>query len=102
MVVRVWRGRTKQSDANGYEAYLKEYDGYRRTPGYFGCLLLRRPVQEEAEFVLISLWDSMDAIARYAGADAEAANLHEQDKAVLTSADSRAAHYALAFSDRRF
>jgi len=43
----------------------------------------------------------MDAIAQYAGADAETAKLHEQDRALLTSADPKAVHYVLAFSDLR-
>jgi heme-degrading monooxygenase HmoA len=69
MVVRVWRGKTRTGDADGYQDYRRSYEGYRKTPGYGGSLLLRKEAQEETEFVLISLWTSMDAIAAYAGAD---------------------------------
>ena len=100
MIVRVWRGRTKTIDGPRYESYLRTYDGYRRTPGYEGACLLRRPQEDETEFVLISFWRSMEAIERYAGSDAERANLHDLDQALLTSADPRAAHYDLAFEDR--
>jgi hypothetical protein len=41
----------------------------------------------------------MGAIAAYAGADVEKANLHDYDKAVLTAADPKAAHYTLAHGD---
>ena len=99
MIVRVWRGRTKTIDAPRYESYLRSYDGYRTTPGYKRAFLLRRPEGDETEFVLISFWRSMDAIELYAGSDAEQANLHEMDKALLTSADARAVHYELAFDD---
>jgi heme-degrading monooxygenase HmoA len=99
MVVRVWRGKTRAVDADGYQDYLRSYEGYRKTPGYVGSLLLRKEAQEETEFVLISLWTSMDAIAAYAGADVEKANLHDYDKAVLTAADPKAAHYTLAHGD---
>lgn len=101
MVVRVWRGKTRSSDADAYQEYLSTYDGYRNTPGYLASLLLRRPELEETEFVLISVWASKDAIARYAGADTEAANLRERDRTLLTTADLRAVHYTLAFSDVR-
>jgi heme-degrading monooxygenase HmoA len=99
MVVRVWRGKTRNVDADAYQEYLSSYDGYRKTRGYAGTLLLRKEAQEETEFVLISLWTSMDAIARYAGPDVEKANLHDFDKAVLTSADPKAVHFTLAHGD---
>ena len=99
MMVRIWRGRTRTSDADGYQDYLQRYEGYRKTPGFQGQLLMRRLVDDETEFVLVSLWDSMEAIARYAGADAEKANIHEEDRKFLTSADESATNYTLAFSE---
>jgi heme-degrading monooxygenase HmoA len=99
MIIRVWRGRTMASDASRHESYLRGYDGYRKTEGHEEAFLLRRPLGNETEFVLISLWRSMEAIERYAGSDAERANLHGLDKALLSSADTKAVHYELAFRD---
>jgi hypothetical protein len=100
MVVRVWRGATAARDADGYVEYLRAYDGYRKTPGYVGQALLRRPMGDQVEFLLLSLRTSIEAIAEYAGSDYEAANLHDRDRAVLTSADLRAIHYTMAFGLR--
>ncbi len=102
MIVRVWRGRTRSNDSARYESYLRNYEGYRKTPGYEGAFLLRRPQGAETEFVLVSFWRSMGAIEQYAGPDAQRANLHDEDKALLTYGDATAAHFDLAFDDRNY
>jgi heme-degrading monooxygenase HmoA len=55
---------------------LKEY---RATPGCRGVLVLRRPVGESSEYVLVTLWDDMDAVRRFAGAEPERAVYYPED-----------------------
>jgi heme-degrading monooxygenase HmoA len=65
MIIRVWRGRTAVADADRYEHFLKEtaYPDYGEVPGNRGWILLRRSVSESVEFMFVSFWDSMDALA---------------------------------------
>ena len=69
MIARTWRGATKAQDAEAYLEYLHRTGlaEYRKTPGNRGVLGLRRIVRDRAEFLLISLWDSTDAIRQFAG-----------------------------------
>lgn len=69
MIARTWRGSTKAEDADAYIDYLRGtgFAEYRATPGNRGVLALRRVAQGRAEFLLLTLWDSEEAVRRFAG-----------------------------------
>ena len=58
-VARVWEGRTPESLAEEYAAYLQDVQVFRRT---------REGI---AEFMTISYWSSREEIRAYAGNDIE-------------------------------
>src|SRR5256885_16792331 len=71
LIARIWHGVTPASRADEYTAYL-ERTGVREckaTPGNRGVYVLRRIRQDRAEFTFVSLWDSLEAIRRFAGED---------------------------------
>lgn len=51
-----------------------------------------------AEFLLISLWDSMEAVRRFAGDDAEKAVYYPADKDYLLTFEPKVAHYEVTAS----
>lgn len=71
MIARHWRGWTKRGDADAYETFLKNkvLPGLREIEGYRGGYILRNDDEREAEFVVVNLFDSLDAVKRFAGAD---------------------------------
>lgn len=75
MIGRLWRGVTTSENAAKYEDLLRGevLPGIHRVDGYKGAWLLRRDVPEGAEFVTLTIFESMDAVRRFAGEDAEAA-----------------------------
>jgi heme-degrading monooxygenase HmoA len=95
MIARHWRGWTKPEDADGYEAFLKQnvIPGLRAIDGYCGGYVLRRQVGEEAEFVVINLFDSLEAVKRFAGEDYGVAVFEPEAKRLLSRIDPLAAHY---------
>ena len=95
MIARVWRGRTPAAKADAYEAFLARTGlvDYRATPGNRGVLALRRLDGEEAEFLLVSFWDSFEAIKHFAGPDAEKAYYYPEDEAFLIEREPRVSHY---------
>src|SRR5918999_567287 len=95
MIARTWRGSTKAEDAETYLQYLHEtgLHGYRETPGNLGVLALRRVGGGRAEFLLLSLWESEDAIRRFAGDDVERAVFFPEDDRFLVERDERVEHY---------
>jgi heme-degrading monooxygenase HmoA len=63
--------------------------------GYIGSYLLRRMNSGEAEFTVITLWESLDAIRNFVGADYEAAVVPPDCEALLSRYDERSAHYEI-------
>ena len=99
MIARTWRGATKAQDAETYLEYLQRTGlaEYRKTAGNRGVLGLRRIVKDRAEFLLISLWDSKEAIRRFAGDDIEKAVFYPEDERFLVERDDHVSHYEVVF-----
>ncbi|HEV7994308.1 MAG TPA: hypothetical protein VGP25_20960 [Gemmatimonadaceae bacterium] len=95
MIARVWKGATRADDAEPYLDYLRESGlaEYARTPGHRRTITLRRIAEGRAEFVLVTLWDSMDAIRGFAGEDIERAVFYPEDDRFLVARDDRVTHY---------
>lgn len=99
-VARTWRGATRSEDADRYLDYLRRTGlaEYAATEGNRGVLALRRTVGEETEWLLVTLWDSLDAVRRFAADpdDPTRAVFYGDDDRFLTARDERATHYELA------
>jgi len=96
MIARIWHGVTLESKGGEYFNYIMEtgVKGYRSTEGNRGVYVLRRIRDGQAEFLLISLWDSFDAIRKFAGHDFEkAVYYYSRDKEFLLELEPNVAHY---------
>lgn len=95
LIARVWHGVTDAARADEYAAYLERTGATecRATPGNRGVLVLRRIKQDRAEFTFISLWDSVDAIRRFAGEDYEKAHYYPKDREFLVELEPFVDHY---------
>ena len=97
MISRVWHGWTTQSNADAYEALLKEeiFVGIaeRQIAGYRGIHLFRRALGDEVEFVTVMWFASLEAVRAFAGEDYEAAVVPPQAQALLSRFDARSQHY---------
>jgi heme-degrading monooxygenase HmoA len=95
MIARLWHGVTTAENAGPYEALLRSevLPGIHRVEGYRGAWLLRREVPDGAEFVTLTIFDSMDAVRLFAGEDVEAAVVPEEARRLLTRYDRRSVHY---------
>lgn len=94
-LARLWRGATRTEDADAYLAYLHRsgIPEYRRTAGNRGVFVLRRIGEGRAEFLLISLWESEEAICRFAGEDIGKAVFYPGDDRFLIARDERVDHF---------
>ena len=99
MIARTWRGATSTDDAGAYLEYLHETGlaDFRRTEGNRGALALRKIEGNRAEFVVLSLWDSEDAIRRFAGEDISRAVFYPEDERFLIERDNDVSHYEVLF-----
>jgi heme-degrading monooxygenase HmoA len=97
MIARIWHGRTRASDAEAYLDYLFKtgISSYRATKGNVGAWVLRRVEGDEAHFITLSFWESQDAIAAFAGADASVAKYYPEDEQFLLELEPTVTHYEL-------
>ena len=98
MIARIWRGVTPEEKAEQYFEYLREtgLKDYRAVPGNQGVQVLRRTIDGKTEFLLISLWESYEAIHAFAGNDLERAVYYPKDKAFLLELEPKVTHYEVA------
>jgi aminoglycoside 6'-N-acetyltransferase len=95
MIARIWRGAVRPEDGDAYASYMRAtgVEAYLRTPGNRGAWMLRREVNHRAEFVMVTLWDSLDAVKGVAGEDHETAVFYPEDDRYLVERDETAAQF---------
>jgi aminoglycoside 6'-N-acetyltransferase len=95
MIARIWRGAVRRRDGDTYADYLRKTGvaEYAATEGNRGVWMLRRNLEDRTEFVLVTLWDSLDAVKHFAGEDYETAVFYPEDERFLVERDLGAAHY---------
>lgn len=100
MISRVWHGSTTRENANAYETLLRNevLPGIHRVRGFKGAQVLRRDLREEVEFVIITRFDSLEAVKEFAGEDYEVAVILPEAHRLLLHFDARSAHYETVFS----
>lgn len=98
MIARMWRGETRAADAEEYLDYLRRTGvaDYRATPGNRDVIVLHRVLGDRAEFLLVTLWDSRDAIAAFAGPDIDKARYYPADQQYLLSFPEKVEHWEVA------
>lgn len=101
-VARIWRGRTLAAKADEYEAYLfaSGITQVRATPGNLGVTVLRRADGAQTEFLVISIWESLDSVKRFAGADYEKAVILDRDREYLVEVEPTVRHYTVEKEER--
>ena len=94
MIARTWHGRVPADRADAYHATLERTGlaDYAGTPGYRGMLILRRADGDVVHFTLTTLWDSVDAIRRFAGDDYIRARYYDEDDDFLLDREPFVTH----------
>jgi heme-degrading monooxygenase HmoA len=100
MIARLWRGQTDTAQGDRYLSHVTErvLPKLQGIPGHRGAFVLRRPLEDRTEFLVMTLWDSLDAVRAFAGNDLEAAVVEPDAKAVLVEFDTFVQHYDVTHS----
>ena len=95
MIARHWRGWTRVEDADAYENLLRErvFPELKRIEGYCGGYVLRRDGPSEVEFVVVNLFESLEAVKRFAGPDYKTAVFEPEARKLLSRIEPFATHY---------
>lgn len=100
-IARVWRGRTSSARAQEYQRYLfaSGIARIRATPGNLGASVLRRGEGDLTEFLVISFWESLDAVKRFAGKEYENAVILPKDRENLVAVEPKVLHCEVVSRD---
>ena len=98
MVARIWHGRTPAAKADEYRQYLYEA-GVKKIatlPGNRGVQMMMSKTAAEGEFMVVSYWDSIEAIKGYAGQNYTQVHDLPRDKEFLIDHEPLVRHLDLA------
>lgn len=100
-IARIWHGVTPESQKDTYLQYLREQGlpHLTGTKGNLGAYILRRVQNGQAEFLVISLWDSFDSMKGYAGANVNNAVILPKDKEFLMQVEPSVNNYEIMTED---
>jgi hypothetical protein len=95
MVVRAWRGYAAAAETQAYPKHILQFvrPKLQQLVGFRGLYLLQRRGLEETEFLVLTLWDSMDAVRAFAGEQPESAVVEPEARAALVRFDDTVGHY---------
>jgi heme-degrading monooxygenase HmoA len=87
------------------DGYLKHFQvsvlpQLRRIDGHQGAYVLKRPLGDESEILVMTLWESMDAVRAFAGEDPTVAVVEDEAKAFLSRFDRRVEHFDVVLDAR--
>lgn len=95
-IVRMWSGVIRTEDRDAYVDYVEQTGmaAYRKTPGNLDAWQLTRDLGDgRTEITTVSRWESLDAIAAFAGADPSRAVFYSEDDRYLLERDLEVRHY---------
>jgi heme-degrading monooxygenase HmoA len=101
MIARFWTAKVAKAHAHIYTDHLKSQvlTTLRKVDGYLGAKLLERETSDGVEIVVITLWQSLDAIRKFAGPDLEKAVVSDDVVSLFLQYDQRVRHYNVVVKD---
>jgi uncharacterized protein YciI/heme-degrading monooxygenase HmoA len=99
MILRMWRARSTVKKSGEYveHATKKVFPALRAIEGHRGAYLLRRALDGAVELVVLTLWESMEAVRKFAGVKPEKAVVEPEARAVLTAFDDSVTHFEVVY-----
>jgi hypothetical protein len=93
-------GWTKTHNADAYESSLKNkvFVGLKSIAGYRGGYVLRSAGAAEVEFVVVNLFESMEAVQQFAGPDHSVPLFEPEARLLLSRVEPIAMHYEVRVS----
>ena len=102
MISRHWRGVAKSTEADHYIRHLQReiFPKLARISGFLSASILRRPVAAGVEFVIVTTWQSMEAVRQFSGDAGDAAVVPPVVQAMMVDYDRTVAHYEVVDTHR--
>jgi heme-degrading monooxygenase HmoA len=95
VIARHWRGLAKPECADDYLDHLRTetFPQLAAIAGFVDGSISRRQTADGVEFLVVTRWQSLEAIARFAGSDVGVAVVPPRVQAMMVDYDRSVAHY---------
>jgi len=95
MIARIWHGTVPAEKSERYLHLMRTVaiPDYRATPGNLDALCLHRTDGEIAHFEMLTFWENVEAIKRFAGEDYELAKYYDFDEQYLIMREAKVRHF---------
>ncbi len=101
MIARLWTARLAPADTPIYANHLKSQvlATLRSVEGDLGAKLLERETTAGVEVVVMTFWQSLDSIEKFAGPDLEKAVVSDEIVSLFLQYDACVRHYEVVVTD---
>lgn len=98
-IMRLWHGKVAIEKADEYERFMIERAApdYGSVDGLIKLYFQRRNENTIAHFLLVTIWDSLEAVAKFAGAEPELAKYYPEDDNFLLEKEKHTSMYEIFY-----
>ncbi len=95
MIARYWSARTSRTKAPHYAQHLEAavFAELKQLDGFKNAMLLQRDIDGGVEVVVITFWESLESIRKFAGEPLDRAVVADAAIALLEDFDRQVRHY---------
>jgi heme-degrading monooxygenase HmoA len=97
MISRHWIGVVKKDKEKDYLAHLDKtvMPNLLKTEGVINTYYLKREIKTGVEFLIVTEWDTIDSIKKFAGNDYEKALVDPYAMSLMVTFDEKVRHYTI-------
>jgi len=97
--MRLWHGEVAIEKADEYEKFMieKAAPDYGSVDGLLKLYFQRRNENKVAHFLLVTIWDSLESVKKFAGAKPELAKYYPEDDGFLLEKEKHTTMYEVFY-----
>lgn len=98
-IMRLWHGEVAIDQADEYEQFMidRAAPDYASVDGLLKLYFQRRDEDDIAHFLLVTIWDSLESIKKFAGARPELAKYYPEDDDFLLEKEKHSSMYEIFY-----
>ncbi len=98
-IMRLWHGEVAIEKADEYEEFMIERAApdYSSAEGLLSLSFQRKDEDTKAHFLLVTTWDSMESIRKFAGSEPELAKYYSEDDNFLLEKEKFTSMYEVFY-----
>ena len=98
-IMRLWHGKVAIEKAGEYEKFMisRAAPDYSSVDGLLKLYFQRRNKKETAHFLLVTIWDSMASVKKFAGQNPKKAKYYSEDDFFLLEKEETSALYEVFY-----